>query len=216
MAVALAFGASMAVLILLVGPLLLFNPWFTSALQARHGVADAFDTSRGEVDRVTGEILADLYADGSFDAALAGGEPLLDDSERSHMHDVSRLVRILAGVALAAAAVAVASAIVLRRERRRTGLILLVASGGVGVAALLLAGTFAAAFEPAFLAFHEIFFPPGTYLFAEGSNLITLFPQGFWFDAALAAGATIILAALLVSLVGLRRWRGGRPSPDVA
>ncbi len=216
MAVALAFGASMAVLILLVGPLLLFNPWFTSALQARHGVADAFDTSRGEVDRVTGEILTDLYADGSFDAALAGEEPLLDDSERSHMHDVSRLVRILAGVALAAAAVAVASAIVLRRERRRTGLILLVAGGGVGVAALLLAGTFAVAFEPAFLAFHEIFFPPGTYLFAEGSNLITLFPQGFWFDAALAAGATIILAALVVSVVGLRRWRGGGPSGDVA
>jgi hypothetical protein len=203
------------VLILLVGPLLLFNPWFTSALQARHDVADAFDTSRAEVDRVTGEILVDLYADGPFDAALAGEAPLLDDSERSHMHDVSRLVRILAAVALGAAAVAVASGMALRRERRRAGLILLVAGGSVGAAAVLLAGTFAVAFEPAFLAFHEIFFPPGTYLFAEGSNLIALFPQGFWFDAALAAGAAIILAALLVSVVGLSRWRGGRPSPDV-
>ncbi len=210
---ALSFGVSIAVLILLVGPLLLFNPWFTSALQARHGVAAAFDTSQAEVDRVTGEILVDLYADGPFDAALAGREPLLDGSERSHMHDVSRLVRILAGVALAAAAVAVASGIALRRERRRTGLILLVASGAVGAAAILLAGTFALAFEPAFLAFHEIFFPPGTYLFADGSNLITLFPEAFWFDAALAAGATIIASAIGVSLVGLHRWRGGlRPA----
>jgi integral membrane protein (TIGR01906 family) len=216
LAVALAFGVSIAVLLTLVGPLLLFNPWFTSALQSRHGVAEAFSTSQAEVDRVTGEILVDLYVDGSFDAALEGQEPLLDESERSHMHDVSRLVRILAGVALVAAAVAVASGMALRRERRRMGLVLLVAAGTVGTVAILLAGTFAVAFEPAFLAFHELFFPPGTYLFAEGSNLITLFPQGFWFDAALAAGATIMLAALLVSLVGLNRWRGGPRSPDPA
>jgi hypothetical protein len=63
----------------------------------------------------------------------------------------------------------------------------------VGNVGLLLAGTFAVAFEPAFRVFHEIFFPPGTWLFEPGSNLITLFPQGFWFDAALAAGATIIV-----------------------
>ena len=55
---------------------------------------------------------------------------------------------------------------------------------------------FAVAFEPAFLAFHAIFFPPDSYLFAPGSNLITLFPEGFWFDASLAAGASIVLAAL--------------------
>ena len=30
------------------------------------------------------------------------------------------------------------------------------------------------AFEAAFLAFHELFFPPGTYLFATGSELIVL------------------------------------------
>lgn len=203
-------------LITLVGPLLLFNPWFTSALQARHGVAEAFDTSQAEVDRVTGEILVDLYVDGPFDAAFVPGEPLLDESERSHMHDVSALVRILAAVALVAAAIAVACGIALRREPRRTGLILLIAGGVVGTVAILLAGTFAVAFEPAFLVFHEIFFPPGTYLFAEGSNLITLFPQGFWFDAALAAGATIVVSALIVSFVGLARWRGGRRSSHAA
>ena len=207
---------SIAVLITLVGPLLLFNPWFASALQSRHAVADAFGTNQAEIDRVTGEILVDLYLDGSFDAALEPGEPLLDESERLHMHDVSRLVRILAGVALVAAAVAVASGMALRRSRPRSGLTLLIAGGAIGAVAILLAGTFAVAFEPAFLAFHEIFVPPGTYLFAEGSNLIALFPEGFWFDAALAAGAAIILAAIVVSLVGLARWRGGRRSPDPA
>ncbi|HSK94870.1 MAG TPA: DUF1461 domain-containing protein [Candidatus Angelobacter sp.] len=203
-------------LVTLLGPLLLFNPWLTSALQQRHDVAEAFDTSQAEIDRVTGEILGDLYVDGPFDAALEPGEPLLNERERSHMHDVSVLVRLLAAVALGAAVLAAVTGAWLRGERERMGRILLVAGGIVGTLAIVLAGTFAVAFEPAFLAFHELFFPPGTYLFETGSNLITLFPEGFWFDAALAAGATIILAALLVSLVGLNRWRGARSAsrPD--
>jgi hypothetical protein len=52
-------------------------------------------------------------------------------------------------------------------------------------------------------------FPPGTFLFATGSDLITLFPEGFWFDAALAAGGAIILTALVVTAVGIVRWRSG-------
>ena len=206
---------SLAVLVVLVGPLLLFNPWFTSALQQRHDVAAAFGTSQREVDRVTGEILVDLYVDGPFDAAIEPGRPLLDAEERSHMHDVSVLVRVLAGIALLAAVLAVVSGAMLRGERRRMGRIMLVAGAIVGSVAILLAGTFAVAFDAAFLAFHELLFPPGTYLFAEGSNLITLFPEGFWFDAALAAGAAIIISAIVVSLVGLRRWRG-EPGVDAA
>ena len=212
---ALAFGLAIAVLVVLVGPLLLFNPWFTSMLQSRHEVAEALGTTQAEVDRVTGEILVDLYLDGPFDAALAAGEPLLDADERAHMHDVSRLVRVLAAVTLVGAAVAVASGVALRCEPRRRGRVLLVVGGLMGAIALLLAGTFAVAFEPAFLAFHQLFFPPGTYLFAPGSNLITLFPEGFWFDAALAAGLATILAAVLVSLIGLRAWRG-RPAASTS
>ncbi len=72
---------------------------------------------------------------------------------------------------------------------------------------------FAVAFDAAFLAFHEIFFPPGTYLFEPGSKLITLFPSGFWFDASLVAGAAIVVSALIVAFIGLRRWRGGPRTP---
>jgi integral membrane protein (TIGR01906 family) len=200
------------VVVTLLGPLLLFNPWFTSVLQDRHAVADTFGTTRSEVDRVTAELLVDIYLDGDFDAALEPGQPLLDEAERSHMHDVSLLVRILAGVTLLAAVLAGVTGAMLRGERRRIGRIMLVTGGLVGTIAILLAGTFAVAFEPAFRVFHEIFFPPGTWLFETGSNLITLFPEPFWFDAALAAGATIILAAVLVSLIGLNRWRGDRAS----
>ncbi|HEX7197708.1 MAG TPA: DUF1461 domain-containing protein [Candidatus Limnocylindria bacterium] len=201
------FGAALAVVITLAGPLLLFNPGFTSVLQARHGVAASFETSQTEIDRVTGEILGDLYVDGGFESALTPGEPLLDARERSHMSDVSRLVQLLAGVTVVALVIALVMGAWLRREPRRQGRIMLISAGVVGVVAVLLAGIFAVAFEPAFLAFHAVFFPPGTYLFAEGSNLILLFPEGFWFDAALAAGAAILVTALVVSAFGFARWR---------
>ena len=209
-AVGLLFGLSLAIVITLVGPLLLFNPWFTSALQVRHDVATALDTTQPEVERVTASYLGDIYLDGPFDASLDGRGPLLDADERSHMTDVSRLVRLLAGIAILALILALITGAWLRHEPRRQGKLMLISAGTVGAVALLLAGVFAVAFEPAFLAFHQLFVPPGTYLFEEGSRLITLFPEPFWFDAALAAGAAIIIVALGVTVIGMRRWRGAR------
>lgn len=206
-AIGLLFGLSLAVVVLLAGPLLLFNPVLTTTLQVRHGVAASFDTSQAEIERVTASYLADIYLDGSFGASLDGEDPLLDADERSHMSDVSRLVRLLAGIGVVALVLAVVTGAWLRHEPRRQGRIMLVAAGSIGAAALLLAGVFAVAFEPAFLLFHELFFPPGTYLFATGSDLITLFPEGFWFDAALLAGGSIVIVALAVTAIGLRRWR---------
>jgi integral membrane protein (TIGR01906 family) len=208
--VGLAYGLALALVILLLGPLLLFNPLFTSALQARHAVAAAFGTEQREIDRVTTAYLVDIYTSGSFDEALEpGGAPLLDERERSHMSDVSNLVRILAAVTVVAGIVAIAAGHRLRHEPRRQGRIMLVTAGALGAAALVIGLAFAVAFDATFLAFHAIFFPPGTYLFEPGSDLITLFPGGFWFDASLAAGAAVLLTAVALAIIGLRRWRAG-------
>ena len=205
--VGVLFGAALGTVITLAGPLALFNPIFTSALQARHGVPAALDTTQAQVDRVTGEILRDLYLDGAFDAAIEGRQPLLDARERSHMHDVARLVRLLALAAVFALVAAAVCSWRLRREPARRGRIMVAAAAGVGLVAVLLAITFAVAFEPAFLAFHAIFFPPDSYLFAPGSNLITLFPEPFWFDATLAAGGAIVGTALVIAAIGWARSR---------
>ncbi len=205
--VGVLFGLGLVFAITLIGPLLLFNPWFTSALQARHEVAADLGVAPAEIDRVTTEILGDLFLGGDFAVSLEGERPLLDDRERSHMSDVSRLVQILVAVAVMALVVAGVTGAWMRGERRRQGRIMVAAAGSIGAAALVLAIVFAVAFEPAFLAFHAIFFPPDTYLFGEGSQLIGLFPDGFWFDAALAAGVVIIVTALVVTLIGFRRWR---------
>ena len=124
------------------------------------------------------------------------------------MADVSRLVQILAAVTIMGLVLVGVAGSWLRRERRRQGRVMLIASGSVGLVALVLAVVFSVAFEPAFLAFHALFFPPGTYLFAPGSQLIVLFPDGFWFDATLLAGLAVILTALIVTLIGYARWRG--------
>jgi hypothetical protein len=212
---AAALGLSLAVVILLAGPLLLFNPPFVSALQQRHSVAEAFGVPKDELDRVTTELLVDIYTDGDFDARFArvGDSPILNERERSHMHDVSRLVRILGILVIGAAVVAVLSARRMRGDPRRVGAVMLITACVIGAAAFALAVTFAVAFEPAFLAFHTIFFPPGTYLFEPGSALITLFPEGLWFDASLVAGATILLSAILCALGGYRLWRGRPQTP---
>jgi integral membrane protein (TIGR01906 family) len=211
--VAAALGVALGVVILLAGPLVLFNPAFSSLLQERHGVSQSFGMPQEELDRVTSEILGDLLTDGDFDAAFADEPPLLNERERSHMHDVARLVRLLGISVIVAAIVAVLSARRMRTEPRRVGAVMLRTAGAIGAAALALALTFAVAFEPAFLAFHAVFFPPGTFLFEPGSNLITLFPEGFWFDASLAAGATIVLSAVIVALIGYRLWRGTPQTP---
>lgn len=205
--VGLLFGISVAAVVTLLGPLLLFNPWFVGALQERHEVAEAFDTTQEAVDRLTAELLRDIYADGPFTAAFESREPVLDDAERSHMSDVARLVRLLAGIAVAALVLGVLTGVWLRFEARRQGRIMMLAAGTIGAVALGLALFFAVAFDVAFTLFHELLFPPGTWQFAPGSNLITLFPEPFWFDAALIAGAAIVIGALAVTAIGLARWR---------
>jgi len=211
--VGVAFGVALALVITLLGPLLLFNPAFTSVLQQRHDVAEAFDVPQADVDRVTTAILVDLATDGPFEAAFEGGQPLLDARERSHMRDVAGLVRLLGVIVLVSVVVAVVAGWRLRREPVRQGKTMVLAAGSVGAAAVMLAIVFAVAFEPAFLFFHRLFFPAGTYLFEPGSNLITLFPEAFWYEAALAAGTTIVLAALVVGILGAMRMRGGAMPP---
>jgi uncharacterized membrane protein len=70
---------------------------------------------------------------------------------------------------------------------------------------------FALAFDTAFAAFHAIFFEAGTWQFGANSNLLRFFPQPFWFEMALVAGATIVLGALVVALLARRGLAASDP-----
>ena len=202
--IGVAFALAAALAIVLTGPLLLFNPWLVSAAQARHGVAASLGTDQANVDRVTAVMLRALFTDGDFIARLDDDPSILDASERSHMADVGALVRILAGLEVAAIVVLLITARWLRAERARRGRLMLGAAVAVGAAALVLGIFFAVAFEAAFTAFHALFFQAGTWQFGPDSNLIRLFPEPFWFETSLLAGISILLTALLAA------WLAGR------
>jgi hypothetical protein len=212
--VGLAFAVSAALAILLTGPMLLFAPPIVSLMQARHDVPARLDTDQATVDRATASMLGDLVLNGDFETSIEPtGEPVLDASERSHMRDVGGVVRALL-LADAAALVAVALAgRRLRGEPARRGRLVLLAAGGIGLAAVVLGAFFALAFDTAFAAFHALFFAPGTWTFGPDSNLLRFFPQPFWFEIALVAGATIVLGSLLGVLLAVRDLRRGGSSP---
>jgi integral membrane protein (TIGR01906 family) len=194
--------------LVLAGPLALFNPWFVSLEQARNGVPARLATSQADVDRVTGGILCDLlFSCDDFGERIDPSTPLLSDAERSHLRDVAHLVRVLGVVVLVALALVVGVITILRWDRRRVGTVMLWTGAGVGAAAIVAGGIFAFAFDQAFLAFHELFFPQGNFLFGPDSNLLRLFPEGFWFESSIAAGVLIFFSCLAVSLIG---WRLAR------
>jgi uncharacterized membrane protein len=92
----------------------------------------------------------------------------------------------------------------LRGERFRRGRLMLLAAGALGALAIGLGVFFAVAFDVAFAAFHAVFFDAGSWQFGPDSNLLRFFPQPFWFEMALVAGATIVLGALVVALLARR------------
>lgn len=203
----LAFVVAAGLAILLTGPLLLFNPWLVGIEQGRQGVPASLGTTQAEVDRVTRQMLGDLFLNGDFTVGLTGDGPMLEPSERSHMRDVGGVVRTLLLLEVGALVVLLLVGRRLRRERGRRGRLLLTGAAAIGVAAVALGLFFALAFDTAFTAFHALFFPQGNWQFSADSNLIQLFPQALWFDAAIGAGLTIVAGAVIAALLARRDLR---------
>jgi integral membrane protein (TIGR01906 family) len=206
------FALWVGVLTLLTGPLLLINPLFIGWLQDRHDVADGLHLPQDELDRINGEIVWDIFSGGDFDVAFANGQPVLDADERSHMADVSRLVRILVIFDAVAIAFAAWGGRLLRTDPDRQGRMLIAGAGTVGVATVLM-GVFAVvAWDSAFTLFHELLFPPGTWSFPPDSTMILLYPPDFWFEAAMIAAILVLATSATLSFGGWRRLREAEDS----
>jgi hypothetical protein len=200
----LGLEVAVAAAILLTGPLLLFAPPLVSFMQSRHDVAQLLDAEPAQVERATTAMLGDLLWDGDFTVSLDGQGPVLDESERSHMRDVGGVVRSLVIADLLLLGLAFGTGWALRGNRHARGRGMLIAAAAIGAAAIGLGAFFALAFDAAFAAFHAVFFDPGTWQFGPDSNLLRFFPEPFWFEIALVAGAVIALSAVLVALLGRR------------
>lgn len=133
------------------------------------------------------------------DLRFDDGRPMFNARELRHMQDVQQVTRtalavwkiaggmlvLLTGVLWAAGHPAVLRQALLRGSLLTIGFVAL-----IGILSLV-------AFTSLFIAFHEIFFPPGTWTFNYSDTLIRLFPEGFW------RNAFILVAALSTGMAGM-------------
>ena len=205
-AFATGLAASLVIIALSILPFL--NPVWVGFEQGRSQAAAWTGYTPAQLEAVTNPILVDLViGPPDFDVTLDGA-PVLKEAERAHMRDVRGVFFGFFAVAAAAAVVLVALFLAARgsvaRERfwRRlqgTGLVIVVVTVVGGIAGLLF-------FDSAFIAFHEVFFPGGNYLFDPRTDkLVQLFPEQFWVDSTIGVGIVIIGLSLLLSWFARKR-----------
>lgn len=126
--------------------------------------------------------------------------------ELKHMQDVQAVFQAVWAGWLVVLGLSLAGVVTLgRRRETRLRLLEAIRSGGLLTAGLItVVGALAVlAWRAWFVAFHQVFFAAGSWTFAISDTLIRLFPERFWFDAALTiAGLSSIGGATL----GVAAW----------
>jgi integral membrane protein (TIGR01906 family) len=195
--------------------LLFLNPIWVGFDQDRSDAAGWTGYTPAQVHQVTGSILSNLvFGPPKFDVAL-NGQPVLDERSRAHMADVRTVLGELGLVALVAAALLAAAGLASRGRRWFWRAVEMGASVLV-VGVIVVGAAFALFFEQAFELFHEVFFPPGTYMFdPKTEKLVQLFPDQFWTETTLALAAAVLVLAVAV-VMGSRRLIRAEAQPRAA
>jgi integral membrane protein (TIGR01906 family) len=155
----------------------------------------------------TDAILADLVVGGDYSVQV-DGQPVLNEREQAHMADVRTVFRGLWVLAIISAVVLFAAS--RRRDRSATWRAVRGGALGLTVGVVVLGGVALVAFDQLFEAFHEVFFPPGSFLFDPRTDrLVQLFPFQFWQETAIVVGVVIVAIAVGVAWgAGKRAVRG--------
>lgn len=143
------------------------------------------------------------------DLQFADGAPVYEQSELHHMDDVQRLTRyaFMLLAALTIVSVLLFSTLLITKSTVPHFLYgltngSLLTLGIIGVIVILAI----VAWDTFFTGFHQIFFESGTWRFYYSDTLIRLFPERFWFDAAIAVGGFTTLTACCI-LFSTWQWR---------
>jgi integral membrane protein (TIGR01906 family) len=138
------------------------------------------------------------------------GKSMYNARELHHMRDVKAVTQIAYLLATFGSIIYITCAIALSRRNRP--LLRQALWGGAIFTLSIIAGIIVIAllnWDFFFTGFHTLFFTSGTWRFEYSDTLIRLFPEQFWFDAALFIGGLTSLTALLI-LLFIWRWH-----PDV-
>jgi integral membrane protein (TIGR01906 family) len=138
----------------------------------------------------------------------AGGIPLFNERELTHMVDVKVLLGKAIMVDIVLGLVVAASLGILlgfEESRRRTPYYLFTAAlvaPALAAAALIVVPL---QFRWFFVEFHHIFFEGETWLFPRSDTLIQLFPERFWFNA-LQSWLLLVISASVALAIGAYIW----------
>jgi integral membrane protein (TIGR01906 family) len=139
------------------------------------------------------------------DLKFDDGTSLFNVRELRHMSDVKTLTQLAYFTSVILGVLAFGAANLLWRRGRlypalfRGALITLALIATIVLAAIL-------SWDVFFTGFHTLLFESDTWYFAYSDTLIRLFPEQFWFDAALLIGGLAVVEALVV-IVFTVRWR---------
>lgn len=129
------------------------------------------------------------------------GDRLLTNSEVRHMEDV-RFVTYTAYSLLLILSILTIIVFIYSRFNNRLNVAILQGLFQGGLLTLGLIGAILAfvliAWDSFFDSFHMLLFEAGTWRFSHSDTLIRLFPEQFWFDAALTVGILVSISAGLV------------------
>lgn len=212
---AVAAAVATPLVVVAAAVLLFLNPIWVGFDQDRSDAAAWTGYTPLQVHQVTGSILSDLvFGPPKFDVAL-NGQPVLDARSRAHMADVRTVLGELGLVALVAALLLAAAGFA-SRGRRWFWRAVEMGAAVLVVGVIVVGAAFALFFEQAFELFHEIFFPPGTYMFdPKTEKLVQLFPDQFWTETSLALAAAVLVLAIAV-VMGSRRLSRTEAPPRAA
>jgi len=154
-------------------------------------------------------------------AALAAqnqnGVLLYNARELKHMQDVQNVYQTAWRVWQVALVLVVLSGLALawRKENRPVFASALIAGGAITAGLVLLVGLIAiVAWQAWFVIFHQVFFAAGSWTFDNSNTLIRLFPEKFWYDAALTISSLSLIAGSLVYWAGTRIVKIGNRKSD--
>ena len=200
-AIVIALATAIVIVTLVILPFL--TPQWIGFEQGRAQAEAWTGYTTEQLRTATDAIVGDLVFGGDYAVAI-DGQPVLDARERSHMVDVRTVFRGLWILATISVVVLVVAA--RRADRAATWRAVRGGAIGLAVGTVVLGVVGLVAFDQLFEAFHEIFFPAGSFLFDPSADkLVQLFPFDFWQETALVVGAAIIVVSLVVAVVAGRR-----------
>lgn len=134
------------------------------------------------------------------DLKFPDGTALYTADELRHMRDVKGVTQAAFGIAAAAGLIAIADGYYLARHKRLSMALFYGAVVTLAIVAAIVIGA-VVNWEGFFVGFHQMFFQSGTWYFPTSDTLIRLFPEQFWFDAALTIGGITVITSLVVLAV---------------